>query len=59
MRLGEGVEYEDTLLEFLEGDEVEERVKEVMSHDVLDEEEGILLRRVAMCRSVTELDQTV
>ncbi|XP_011407389.2 PREDICTED: uncharacterized protein LOC105314736 [Amphimedon queenslandica] len=50
MRLGEGVEYDDKVLEFLEGEKVEERLKEVLSHEVIDEEEAILLRRVAMCR---------
>ena len=59
MRLGDGVDYGDCVLEFLEGEEVEERVKDLLSKEVLDEEEGIMLRRVAMCRSVTELDPTV
>ena len=51
MRLGDGVEYGAGVLEFLEGEEVEERVKDLLSKEVLDEEEGIILRCVGQSQS--------
>uniref|UniRef100_A0A1X7TLU2 Uncharacterized protein n=1 Tax=Amphimedon queenslandica TaxID=400682 RepID=A0A1X7TLU2_AMPQE len=60
LRLEGGVEdYTDEVLQFLETQKVNEKVEEIMGQSVIDEEQTILLRRVAMCRSVTLLAQSL
>ena len=50
----EGVEqYNDEVLQFLEGENMRDKVDEIMGQSVIDKDQVLLLRRVAMCRSVT------
>lgn len=53
IRLGEGAEYNDNVLKFLEGNTINTKAEEIMAKMTLNEEDKLFLRRVAMCRLVS------